>query len=42
MKIVLNALFSSIFLLAAQGGDWGRAPVDKTPIEECGVLGAGL
>ena len=31
--------FSALATLGLQAGDWGKAPIDKTPIEECVDLG---
>lgn len=40
-KTILLALIGT-FTIGLQAGDWGKAPVDKTPIEECVDLGGNL
>ena len=45
MKTLLTLLTASAFTASLQAGDWGKAPVDKIPFEECvdlgGVIGIG-
>lgn len=40
-KTILLAMIGT-FTIGLQAGDWGKAPVDKTPIEECVDLGGNL
>jgi hypothetical protein len=40
MKIRLLSLLILAAMTGLDAGDWGKAPVDKTPIEECVDLGA--
>lgn len=39
MKSACLTLFAAAIASSAFSGDWGKAPVDKTPIEECVDLG---
>ncbi len=42
MKFLPTALCIAGAALSTHAGDWGKAPVDKTPIEECVDLGGSL
>ena len=39
MKLQYLLAITSLITLSSHAGDWGKAPIDKTPIEECVDLG---
>ncbi len=42
MRNLFLMFSTSLLVAAAAAGDWGKAPIDKIPVEECVDLGAGV